>query len=138
MALLSEELPEEEGVADQHDVLVRREAHLGDRQREVCSSAARARPTLSLSLSLTLSLTRRAAPPPRRSPRNSPRTSATDDEPGVSPELPPGTPPPHAPVEALVDTVELWGLDEHACRTMRGACAEHVPIRNSMCALPRP
>ena len=66
MAQLAEELPEEEGVADQHDVLVRREAHLGDRQREVgtcgdrqrevCSSAARARPTLSLSLSLTLSL----------------------------------------------------------------------------------
>lgn len=71
----------------------------------------------------------RAAPPPRRSPRNSPRTSATEDEPGVSPELPP---PPHAPVEALVETVELWGLDEHACRTMRGACALHVPIRNSM------
>ena len=43
-----------------------------------------------------------------------------------------------SPVEALDDTVELWGLDEHACRTMRGACAEHVPIRNSMCALPRP
>ena len=36
----------------------------------------------------------------------------------------------------MIETVELWGLDEHACRTMRDACSEHVPIRSS--AVPPP
>ena len=73
-----------------------------------------------------------APPPPRSSPRRSPRNSGTEEE----PELSPGTPPPRATVEAMIETVELWGLDEHACRTMRDACSEHVPIRSS--AVPPP